>query len=198
MRTIILVCIFGITVGAATLLAQSSLKPAPAPASKVDFDAFETLMKEVKGHRKSRLVDWEAFKKLSTQEDVVILDTRSAVMYNQKHVKGAINLPFTEFTQARLAEVLPSPNTKILIYCNNNFSYPELSIDAEVFATKSFVPPAARTAPRQKELTLALNIPTYINLYGYGYKNVYELSELMFVLDPRVEFEGTSVTPLKK
>lgn len=29
-----------------------------------------------------------------------------------------------------------------------------------------------------REITLALNIPTYLNLYGYGYKNVYELNEI--------------------
>jgi hypothetical protein len=40
---------------------------------------------------------------------------------------------------------------------------------------------------------LALNIPTYINLYGYGYKNVYELDELVNVNDKRIEFEGTAV-----
>jgi hypothetical protein len=32
---------------------------------------------------------------------------------------------------------------------------------------------------------MALNIHTYINLYGYGYKNVYELSELVGVYDGR-------------
>jgi hypothetical protein len=42
-----------------------------------------------------------------------------------------------------------------------------------------------------KRAELALNIPTFINLYGYGYRNVYELSELVSVHDPRLEFEGT-------
>ena len=35
------------------------------------------------------------------------------------------------------------------------------------------------------------NIPTYINLYGYGYRNIYELDELVEMNDPRLEFEGT-------
>jgi hypothetical protein len=44
------------------------------------------------------------------------------------------------------------------------------------------------------QLTLALNIPTYINLYGYGYQNVYELNELVATFfDKRIEFEGTAV-----
>ncbi|HMU95988.1 MAG TPA: rhodanese-like domain-containing protein, partial [Elusimicrobiota bacterium] len=45
----------------------------------------------------------------------------------------------------------------------------------------------------EKPVTLALNIPTYINLYGYGYRNVYELNELVDVKDPRIEFEGSLV-----
>jgi hypothetical protein len=42
---------------------------------------------------------------------------------------------------------------------------------------------------------LALNIPTYINLYGYGYRNVYELNELINVSDPSIKFEGTIAKP---
>ncbi len=40
---------------------------------------------------------------------------------------------------------------------------------------------------------MALNVPTYVNLFGYGYRNVYELDELVNVRDSRVEFEGTIV-----
>ena len=40
---------------------------------------------------------------------------------------------------------------------------------------------------------LALNIPTFINLYGYGYRSIYELDELVNVHDTRIEFEGTMV-----
>lgn len=45
----------------------------------------------------------------------------------------------------------------------------------------------------QKPIMLALNIPTYINLYGYGYRNIYELDELVNVNDSRISFEGTEV-----
>ena len=44
-----------------------------------------------------------------------------------------------------------------------------------------------------KPLTLALNIPTFINLYGYGYRNIFELGELVNTNDPRIQFEGTAV-----
>lgn len=42
-------------------------------------------------------------------------------------------------------------------------------------------------------LMMALNVHTFINLYGYGYHNVYELDELLNMDDPRVTFEGTAV-----
>jgi hypothetical protein len=51
----------------------------------------------------------------------------------------------------------------------------------------------SQIAQQEKPRMLALNIPTYINLYGYGYRNVYELNELVSVRDPRVAFEGTTV-----
>jgi hypothetical protein len=155
-----------------------------APA-KVDFDAYEKLVKEVKEHRKSRLVDFTTFQTMSKQEKVIILDTRSAEMFARKHVKGAINLNFSDFTQSNLAKIIPSPDYKILIYCNNNFDNDEIN-----FASKAYIPPV-KTPMNKTPLTLALNIPTYINLYGYGYKNVYELNEMLNVYDRRVEFEGT-------
>ena len=58
-------------------------------------------------------------------------------------------------------------------------------------------PPISDSGETPKPLTLALNIPTYINLYGYGYKNVYELSELVSVFDRRIEFEGTAIGKTK-
>ncbi len=39
-----------------------------------------------------------------------------------------------------------------------------------------------------KSISLALNIPTYVNLYGYGYQNIYELNELVNINDSRVNF----------
>ena len=50
---------------------------------------------------------------------------------------------------------------------------------------------------KEKQLTLALNIPTFINLYGYGYRNVYELADLVSVYNSKIEFEGTDVIKIK-
>lgn len=153
--------------------------------SKVDYDAYEKLVAEVKPHRAKRLVGIEEFIKMSQKENVVILDTRSKEMYDAKHIKGAIHLNFSNFTQKNLEALFPYKSTTILIYCNNNFDG-----DESYFPTKMYVSPTETT---KEELTLALNIPTYINLYGYGYKNVYELSELVSIWDIRLELEGTEV-----
>ena len=40
-----------------------------------------------------------------------------------------------------------------------------------------------------------LNIPPYINLYGYGYRNIYELHELVDVRDPRLRHAGVTAIP---
>lgn len=154
----------------------------------VSFDDYDELMDKVKSHRASRLVELPEFLELAKGEDVIILDTRSDAMYNSKHVKGAMHLNFSDFTQERLAEIIPSSETKILIYCNNNFED-----DQQNFPTKKAGPSPDIEKGGEKGITLALNIPTYINLYGYGYRNVYELSELISTNDPRIEFEGTSV-----
>lgn len=157
--------------------------------SKVDYDAFEKLVAEVKPHRAKRLITIEEFNNMSKKKNVVILDTRSKEMYDAKHIKGAIHLNFSDFTQKNLEALFPDKSTTILIYCNNNFDD-----DERFFPTKSYSPPIETS---NEELTLALNIPTYINLYGYGYKNVYELSELISIFDERVQLEGTAVMELK-
>lgn len=154
--------------------------------AKVNYDGFEVLVKEVKKHRAKRLISLNQFIKMNTKSEFIILDTRSEKMYKQKHIKGAIHLNFSDFNQFSLLELLPDPEVKILIYCNNN-----IEDDPFSFMTKAILP---KTINKNiKEMTLALNIPTYINLYGYGYRNVYELAELISVNDKRIEFEGTEV-----
>jgi Rhodanese-like domain len=170
------------------LIAQNTeFKPA-----KVSFEDFKALVAEVEPHRNSRMVDLNAFLAKSKELNVVILDTRSDLRYARKHLKGAIHLAFTDFTEANLLKLIPNRNTEILIYCNNNFENDEID-----FTSKTIVPISAENQyqykAEEKPLTLALNIPTYINLYGYGYRNVFELSELVNINDPRVKFEGTVV-----
>jgi rhodanese-related sulfurtransferase len=163
----------------------------------VSFDDYKSLMAKVEGHRAKRLVDLDTFLKMSQEEGTIILDTRSDFRFERLHLKGAKHLSFTDFTQANLAKVIPTHITRILIYCNNNFTGNQVD-----FATKRSIPgsvaggiSASQMASQAKPIMLALNIPTYINLMGYGYENVYELDELVDVTDKRITLEGTVVTP---
>jgi hypothetical protein len=167
------------------------------PTAKVSFEDFKGLVAEVEAHRASRLLDLNAFLKMSREPGVIVLDSRSAFRYDRIHVKGAKHLAFTDFTQDNLAKVIPGFETRILIYCNNNFDGNQTDFASKVALPR---PGPADAAARQfaaqaKPLMMALNIPTYVNLYGYGYRNVYELHELVKVTDPRVEFEGSIVAP---
>jgi len=165
------------------------------PKAKVSFADFKGLVAAVETHRAERLIDLNTFLEMSTKPGVVVLDTRSRFRFDRIHVKGAKHLNFSDFTQANLAQIIPSIDTTVLIYCNNNFEGNQVD-----FASKVSIPgaqrrqsPAAQFAAQAKPLMMALNIPTYINLYGYGYRNVYELHELVDVRDSRITLEGSIV-----
>ncbi len=223
--------LLAVLLSATTLFAQDSESPL------INFDQYETLVAKVKEHRKSHLLSLDEFNTLGQTEGVYILDTRSKEMYDRKHVKGAIHLNFSDFTQENLDRLFPDRSATILIYCNNNFAegitldsitLSTLLLQDMNFASKVSIPnfkvnletieiidrsqltedidtreDRAETQaepiiiPTEEPITLALNIPTYINLYGYGYRNVYELKELVFTNDPRIQFEGTEVVTLE-
>ena len=145
---------------------------------RIDYDAFEEKVNQVKHYRLERLLDIEAFKEMLTRDDVLLLDTRSTSAYHDIHIKGAVHLNFSEFTDKKLASVIPSKDTCILIYCNNNFA-------------RGF-----HGQLEGKRPALALNIPTFINLYGYGYKNIYELSGIIRQGDGNFEYEGADIDGL--
>lgn len=141
---------------------------------KIEFDRFLDLGRDVEAVRKSRRVSEAKFLEMSRASGTIILDTRSKRDFDYKHIAGAINLNFSEITEESLARVVGDKDTRILIYCSNNFKN-----DNEAFASKASL--------------AALNIPTFITLAAYGYKNVYELGPLIDVNNTKVIFEGTSV-----
>ncbi len=142
------------SIGPSTAQNSSSIRP----ASSVDFPTFQAMTDEASALRQERLVTLEQFQEMGGLEDTIILDTRSKSAFDQGHFKGAVHLNFSDFTDDKLAEVIPNFDTRILIYCNNNFE-------------DDVSPVPKKMAP------LALNIPTFINLYGYGYTNIYELGD---------------------
>lgn len=172
------------------------------PPAKVSYDDFKALVAEVEPHRHARLVDLDTFLKMSQEPGVVILDTRSAFRYERIHLAGAKHLSFPDFTQENLREVIPSEEATVLIYCNNNFDGNEVDFASKIVlptrplrreGTEPPASPRPQFTAQGKPVMLALNVPTYITLYGYGYRNVYELNELVKVSDPRVSFEGTII-----
>lgn len=146
-----------------------------APANPLIDDAG--FMRDVQASqrlRAARRVTEAEFIRMAKEAGTVVLDARSERFYAMRHVAGAVNLSFTEFTQESLARVIPTRDTRVLIYCNNNF------IGApESLATKA---PAA-----------ALNLSTYASLVSYGYRNVYELAPMIDVARTKLEFAGSEV-----
>jgi phage shock protein E len=155
------------------LLALALAAAAPAAIAQpvnpqIDFAGFNALAREVEAYRQDRLLSWTQFAAAASDPDVLILDARSESAFAEGHIRGAVNLPLPDFTAESLERVIGrNPNRRILIYCNNNFSnnaYPVV----------------------RKLVTVALNIQTFINLYGYGYRNVHELGEVIDFNDPRI------------
>lgn len=151
---------------------------APAPIPTVDYSGFQTLTRDVRDYRAGRLVTWSRFEELAKRPDTLILDARSADAFAAGHIRGAVNLPFTDFTAASLAQVVGRRDRPILIYCNNNFSND-------------------RAPVMLKAASLALNIQTFINLVGYGYPNVYELGEVIDFNDPKVGWVKGAPAPAR-
>lgn len=141
---------------------------------QIDYGAFRSLTEKLEPYREARRIEIDTFKDYAVAPGTIILDARSADAYAMGHIDGAINLPFTDFTADALAAVIPSPDTRILIYCNNNF-------------VDDVMPVVIKAAP------LSLNVPTFINLYGYGYENVYELKGAYSFTDPALDWTGTMV-----
>jgi phage shock protein E len=146
------------------------------PNPSIDMKAFLKLSRAAAKHRESRRLTEEEFIRASKEPDVIILDARSERRYNELHIRGAINLSFPDITVDSLAKLLPNKDAKILIYCNNNF------LNADPFPTKA---PAA-----------SLNLSTYVSLYTYGYRNVYELGPLLDVKTTRLELVSSEKTPV--
>ena len=138
----------------------------------IDMKGYLAVAAEAAQHRESRRLTEDEFIRMSREPGTIILDARSAEKYNELHIKGAINLSFPDLTVDSLNATLPDKNARILIYCNNNFVGQQ-----KAFPTKIAI--------------ASLNLSTYIALYSYGYRNIYELGPLLDVKTSKLEFEGT-------
>ena len=144
------------------------------PNRLIDASKFQDLTSVTLQAREARRLTEEQFIKASQSSEYIIVDARSKNNFDIRHIKNAINLPFTEFTEQTLKNIIPSKDSKVLIYCNNNFLGSPIA-----FASK--IAPAS------------LNLSTQVSLAAYGYKNVYELGPLLHVNETKIEFSGTEV-----
>lgn len=149
------------------------------PNPSIDMKAFLKVSAEAAKHREKRRLTEDEFIRMSKERGVVILDARSRQKYDELHIRAAVNLSFPDITLESLSTMFPDKNARILIYCNNNF----------VNAEDAF--------PR-KIASASLNLSTYVSLYSYGYRNVYELGPLLDVKTTKLELISSGVTRLSK
>jgi phage shock protein E len=140
-------------------LGASAQKTRDIPNPSIDMKAFLNASRDAARHRETRRLTEDDFIRMSKEPGVIILDARSQRRYDELHIRGAVNLSFPDITVDSLAELLPDKNATILIYCNNNF------VNAAPFPVKA--------------AAASLNLSTYVSLYTYGYRNVYELGPLL-------------------
>lgn len=151
----------------------------PIPNRLINYDQFLQDARKVAELRSQRRITEDEFMRMAQDRSTIIFDARSTEKYRKLHIKGAKHLSLPDITAAELARIIPNKNTRILIYCNNNFEN-----EVEAFPTKM---PSA-----------SLNIYTFNTLYSYGYKNVYELGPLIDINKTKLPFEGETrvgVTP---
>ena len=164
----------------ASVLAVPAAEPAPAPLTvaianeHIDFARYLTIAHGADVVREPRRLTEDDFAAAMRVPGTVLLDARSADKYRERHLAGAVSLPFTDFTADALARVIPTTTTRVLIYCNNNFAG-----DDRAFPSKA--------APA------SLNISTYIALVTYGYENVWELGPYLDVATSTLRWAGTNV-----
>jgi len=137
----------------------------------IDMRAYLAVASEAAVYRESHRVSEEDFIRMSGEPNTIVLDARSAAKFAELHIRGAINLSFPDITIDSLSAAIPDRDTRILIYCNNNFTN--------------------APGPFPSKLSNAsLNLSTFIALYAYGYRNIYELGPLIDIRSSKLQFDG--------
>ena len=145
----------------------------PAANPAIDMEGYLKVARQAAVYRESRRLTEEDFLRVSREPGTVVLDARSREKFDELHVKGALNLSFPDIAVESLKKALPDKANLILIYCNNNFSGAE--------------------GPFPSKLpTASLNLSTFIALYNYGYRNVWELGPVIDVKKTKLPLEPTA------
>ncbi len=199
---------------------QPNRSATDAPPSKnraIDYQGFARLVRELEEVREQRRVPLDQFLKMAKEPRTIILDVRSKDAFELLHFAGAIHLNLTDFSEAKLREVIPDKETRILVYCNNNFLEAVAKQEADPSSDKSntIIAENSREQPfddddeeeEEEEIitgttvklpSLALNIMTFLHLHGYGYENVFELADRLELDDPRLPWVGKSAAGVRE
>ena len=142
---------------------------APIVNPAIDPAAFLLVAGDALAARERRRVSEAEFVRMRREPGTVVLDARSKEKYDELHVEGALHLSFPDIAIESLAALLPDKDVRILIYCNNNFR-------------------GAERAFPKKLASASLNLSTFVALYDYGCRNVWELGPLIDVDNTAIPF----------
>jgi hypothetical protein len=214
MKTITAIPLLAILTASLTFGDEKKTKTASDDQDACDYAAFLEAAISVGELREARVLNEKEFIAAAKEKGTVILDARSEEFYNQSHIKGAINLPYTHFSASALEALIPDQSTKILIYCRNNIAdvlnledaanngFPVKPADLEPAdqssvkpnEVKEFIYPSDYQPPElPKGVGVGLNIPTFITLYSYGYRNIWELNDIIDPNDSKIQFVGKAI-----
>src|SRR5262245_17610635 len=88
----------------------------PVPANpQIDYPGFLEIATKAEKMRAERRLGEVEFAAAMREPGTVLLDARSADRYRLRHIAGAVSMPFTDFTDASLAKVIPKKDTRVLI-----------------------------------------------------------------------------------
>ncbi|MGH8171850.1 MAG: rhodanese-like domain-containing protein [Rhodanobacteraceae bacterium] len=164
-------CAVLVVCGAVPDVRAAQTTPSAIQNPAIDMEGYLSVAREAADWRESHRLTEAEFLRQSRLPDTIVLDARSAEKYGELHVRDAVNLSFPDMTVESLARLLPDKSQRILIYCNNNFSQAE--------------------GPFPSKLKIAsLNLSTYIALYSYGYRNIYELGPQIDLAASILEFDS--------
>ncbi len=154
----------------AASLASAGAQAQPVSVNPaIDMQGFLHVSIEAAEAREGRRISEADFIRMSREPKTIVLDARSRERFDELHVKGALNLSFPDIAVDSLHAAIPDKSTRILIYCNNNFA-------------------GAMSAFPTKLPVASLNLSTYVALYSYGYRNVYELAPLVDIKASKLQF----------
>jgi hypothetical protein len=173
---------------------RAEQKILPAQTVVCDSEGFLKAAQDAESTRLSRRIDEATFARMAGEPKTIVLDARSSDHWKQLRVRGSVSLPYTDFSASALERIIPSRDTRVLIYCRNNIKDTRPVKPLPVQPQRSLSYPDEFDPPQiPKAFAAGLNIPTFITLHIYGYANVYELSTAVDPNASPIQFDSTIV-----